>query len=111
MLSREHTVNDVVKQVPNLGLVIDLTNTNKYYNGEVSRSPEETLPKLILIPTLDYLNSGLGPITWIMLKSDVPVRWFRQRMCTKSELLVGGIMGKPIKRWSNLWIVSDLDIM
>lgn len=36
---------DVVKQVPNLGLVIDLTNTNKYYSGDVSEEENKKLLK------------------------------------------------------------------
>lgn len=32
---REHTVEHVIDQLPNLGLIIDLTNTNKYYSGDV----------------------------------------------------------------------------
>lgn len=31
----------MVKQLPQLGLVIDLTNTNKYYNGQVSEEVEK----------------------------------------------------------------------
>lgn len=28
----------VMERCPNLGLVVDLTNTNRYYNGQVSSS-------------------------------------------------------------------------
>lgn len=37
-------MDDVLEKVPNLGLVIDLTNTNKYYDGQVSDTKLD-LPK------------------------------------------------------------------
>lgn len=43
---REHTVADLVKLVPNLGLVIDLTNTNKYYNGQVGYRSDGEIKEL-----------------------------------------------------------------
>lgn len=44
----------MVRQLPNLGLVIDLTNTNKYYKGQVSEEISEETVEEEELQSIDY---------------------------------------------------------